>query len=73
MNKKNKTNVLVVIPTYNSWVTLKECIASIQKQVLKPLEIIVVDNNSSDGTTDKIRKIFPSINRNCNSKNLLLG
>lgn len=61
MNKKNKASVSVVIPTYNSWATLKECIASIQKQVLKPLEIIVVDNNSSDGTTDKIRKIFPSI------------
>ena len=57
--KNNK--ISVVIPTYNSWETLKECISSIQKQTLKQFEIIVVDNASSDGTSQKAKVMFPEI------------
>lgn len=53
--------VSVIIPTYNSLNTLKSCIASIQKQSLKPTEIIVVDNGSTDGTSLKIKKKFPQV------------
>lgn len=59
MNKKNK--VSVIIPTYNSWETLKNCITSIQNQSLKPKEIIVIDNHSSDKTSDKVKRFFPVI------------
>lgn len=55
------TKVSVIIPTYNSWKTLKSCIASIQKQTLKPLEIIVVDNASTDKTQEGMQKLL-SIN-----------
>ena len=61
MAKKNKNRVTVIIPTYNSWTTLKECISSVQKQTLKPDEIIVVDNNSSDGTSKRVNQKFPSV------------
>lgn len=54
--------VSVIIPTYNSWNTLKSCISSIQKQSSDPKEIIVVDNASQDRTSDKIRKNFPRVN-----------
>lgn len=57
---KNRV-VSVVIPTYNSWFTLKDCVSSIQKQTLKPFEIIVVDNASSDGTSQKVKAMFPEI------------
>ncbi len=53
--------VSVIIPTYNSWKTLKSCIISIQNQTIKPKEIIVVDNGSTDGTAQKVKKLFTKI------------
>jgi GT2 family glycosyltransferase len=53
--------ISVVIPTFNSWSTLKDCLISINKQSLRPLEIIVVDNSSSDGTAEEIMRHFPEI------------
>lgn len=55
------TKISVVIPTYNSWSTLKDCISSIQKQTLRPYEIIIIDNGSSDGTSNKVRLMFPNV------------
>lgn len=52
------TKVSVIIPTYNSWKTLKSCIASIQKQTLKPFEIIVIDNASPDKTKEGMQKLL---------------
>lgn len=59
--KKSKIKISVIIPTRNSWMMLKDCIESIQSQTLKPQEIIVVDNGSTDGTSEKIKKKFPKI------------
>ncbi len=59
LNKKN--TVSVVIPTYNSWSTLKDCIKSIQNQSLKPFEIIVIDNASADDTSRKVKTYFPKV------------
>lgn len=53
--------VSVIIPTYNSWNTLKSCIASIQNQTLKPKEIIVVNNGSTDGTPENVEEQFPKV------------
>jgi glycosyltransferase involved in cell wall biosynthesis len=51
--------VSVIIPTYNSSRTLEQCLISIQKQDYQDIEIIVVDNNSSD-TTKSIAERFTS-------------
>lgn len=59
--KKIKQTISVVIPTYNSYRTLLLCIASLQKQTVKPKEIIVVDNASTDGTTQKVKAKFPQV------------
>jgi len=40
----------VIIPAYNRLSLLKRAIASVRQQSLKPREIIVVDNASTDGT-----------------------
>jgi glycosyltransferase involved in cell wall biosynthesis len=42
--------ISVIIPTYNYGIYLTDCINSLKEQILKPFEIIVVDDGSSDDT-----------------------
>jgi len=56
MKIKNKPLVSVVIPTYNSEKTMTKCLESIKNQTYKHIEIIVVDNNSTDVTKDIARR-----------------
>jgi GT2 family glycosyltransferase len=53
--------ISVVIPTYNSWETLKDCIKSIYDQTAKPVEVIVVDNASPDNTGNNVKKYFSQV------------
>lgn len=62
--------ISIIIPTFNNWHMLKECIISIQKQRFKIFEIIVVDNNSTDDTSEKVKSFFPNIKLIKNKKNL---
>lgn len=58
---KNKALTLsLVIPVYNEENHIKECLEAIEAQIEAPLEVIVVDNNSSD-KTDEIAKKFPFV------------
>lgn len=50
----------VVIPVYNEEKRIKKCLESLMKQSEKPDEIIVVDNNCTDGTI-KIVKEYKKI------------
>jgi len=52
--------VSVIVPTKNSSSTLAECLKSIKKQSYKNVELIVVDNFSSD-STPKIAKKYADI------------
>lgn len=49
--------VTCVIVTYNRLDLFKECIAAVLKQTYKVKDIIVVDNCSTDGTTEYIKKM----------------
>jgi glycosyltransferase involved in cell wall biosynthesis len=51
-------NISVVIPVFNAEKTIRQCLESLYVQSVKPLEIIVVDNNSTDGTKDIILDII---------------
>jgi glycosyltransferase involved in cell wall biosynthesis len=56
MNKK-ALKLSIVIPVYNEQNHLKECLEAIAKQTEFPDEVIVVDNNSTDGSVS-IAKSF---------------
>jgi glycosyltransferase involved in cell wall biosynthesis len=53
--KKHK-KVSVIIPTYNEEKNIDSCLASIKNQTYKPIEIIVVDQTSSDNTVNIARR-----------------
>ncbi|MBY9002168.1 MAG: glycosyltransferase [Candidatus Heimdallarchaeota archaeon] len=46
------TSVSVIIPTFNNAKTLRECLKSIASQTLKPLEVIISDGHSTDGSIE---------------------
>lgn len=45
-------DIIAVVVTYNRLALLKECLSAVQGQTLPLKKIIVVDNHSTDGTTD---------------------
>jgi glycosyltransferase involved in cell wall biosynthesis len=49
-------DISVVIPTFNAGKFIEECLNSVITQSLSPLEVIVVDNNSTDNTVKIARK-----------------
>lgn len=53
-------SISVIIPTYNRLKDLKRAIRSVYSQTFIDWEIIVIDNNSSDGTKEYIKKINDS-------------
>src|SRR3989344_1056180 len=66
---KNKL-VSAVIVSWNRKEELKKCIDSILNQDYKPIEIIVVDNGSNDGTLELLSKYKSKIRLIKNVKNL---
>ena len=68
-----KIKLSVVILSYNTSGLLKQCLAAVLASngfESKELEIIVVDNNSSDGSAEMIEKEYPEIKLIRNKKNL---
>ena len=65
--------VSVIIVSYNVRSYLAHAIDAILKSDYKKLEIIVVDNNSYDGTREYLEDNFPSINIISNDENVGFG
>ena len=64
----------IVVVTWNAKKYVWECLSSLLKlKELESSEIIVVDNNSSDGSQELVRESFPSIKLIQNDSNLGFG
>lgn len=63
-------SVSIVIVTWNGIDYLKPCIDSIRDQRYQQIEVIIIDNASSDGSDKLIESEFPFIRFYRNSKNL---
>lgn len=50
-------NISVVIPAYNEEKRIEACLRSVFHQTQLPFEVIVVDNNSTDGTAEIARSL----------------
>ncbi|MER5883729.1 glycosyltransferase [Streptomyces sp. NPDC001941] len=59
MSREHPT-VSVIVPSYNSEKTLRACLASVFAQSLPPLDVVVVDDASTDGSRDVARE-FPCV------------
>lgn len=53
--------VYAVVLAFNHYNDTHECLLSLRNSDYDNLSIVVVDNGSSDGTPDKIRKEFPGV------------
>ena len=62
--------VSIIIPHWNGIEVLSECLESLEKTTYPNLEIIVVDNASSDGSQDWVSLHYPSIKLIENNTNL---
>lgn len=53
----NKVKISVVIPIYNAQEYLENCIDSVQKQIMHELEIICIDDGSTDQSLNILRSL----------------
>ncbi len=58
---KGRPKISAVIPNWNRKNDLREALLAIKAQTYPVEEIIVVDNNSDDGTREMIEKEFPEV------------
>lgn len=65
--------ISVVIPTWNGARHLPVCLTALRRQTLPPLEVILVDNASTDGTRELVAEAFPEVRHIVLPRNLLFA
>lgn len=60
----------VIVVNWNSCADLRDCLASLEQQSHRDLEIIVVDNGSSDGSPEMVEAEFPRVRQLRQTENL---
>jgi glycosyltransferase involved in cell wall biosynthesis len=59
--ENTKNTISVIIPTRNRLAEVSRAIDSVLKQSIKPIEVIVVDDASTDNTTTALKANYPNI------------
>jgi Kef-type K+ transport system membrane component KefB/GT2 family glycosyltransferase len=70
--------ISALVVSWNDWPKLQNCLVSLLDQIdppnaspgAKPMEVIVIDNNSTDGTADRVAEDFPAVRLVRNSINV---
>ena len=55
-SNKNRRLVAVIIPVYNTEPNLRKCLDSVLEQSYSNLDVIVVDDGSTDGSPEVLRQ-----------------
>jgi GT2 family glycosyltransferase len=63
----------VVVLNWNGTRVIERCLHSLYEQTYRPLEVIVVDNASTDGSEELVKDKFPWVKLVANEKNLGFG
>ena len=71
--ESNAPLISVVILNWNGQQVVEKCLKSLHEQTYHPLELIVVDNASMDGSADLVKMKFPDVKLIINEKNLGFG
>ncbi len=61
VGKVQQPGVTVVSLAHNRRANVAELLASLRCQTMRPAEIILIDNASTDGTVDMVRRDFPEV------------
>ncbi len=61
MDTNSEPLVSIIIVNYNGKSYLEKCLQSIMDNHYKKFEVIVVDNHSTDGSTELVRKKYPKV------------
>lgn len=62
-------SVTVIVVNFNAQDTLPRCLEALRAQSLQASRVIVIDNASTDGSIESIRKLFPEFEYVCLSEN----
>ncbi len=57
----NSKSLFIVIPVHNRKHFTRDCLLSLRKQTFQNFTIIVIDDGSTDGTSEMIQKEFPEV------------
>ncbi len=63
ITSKNSPDVSIIVPIYNSERYLDECLSSLVNQTLKNIEIICIDDGSTDGTIEILKNFTKKYSR----------
>lgn len=58
----HEPKISVIIPVFNGERHITATLESVFEQSLKPLEVIVINDGSTDGSGDKVRRFEPNVN-----------
>src|ERR1700733_7512019 len=58
MDERPQMQVSILMVNWNGEKYLRDCLESIRQKVTVPYEVIVVDNQSTDGSADEVRSQF---------------
>ena len=61
LSLKDRKKICIVIPVYNRIDFTVGCIKSLMKQTVKGFKIVVIDDGSTDGTSEVISKSVPEV------------